>query len=583
MIVNGARALLGEIYRFAPRLSLKVIFFIIIGGVLEGASVLLFLPFFAAFSATSSNLGLLPASVTAWVPTGMSATQLLLATCAIFLLIMILKALVVKTRDQLNFSLAVSFSDHLRVKLIHRLANAPWSRLDRIKQADIENVVVSETERIKSAAMLFGFSMVDLALAVSHGVIIIFLSPVLGIACLGLILLVGGYLRSTMKTAKFLGKNATYTTRDIHKTTTDLLQNLKTAKGQNLERRYVQFFQDTVLASQDTQNKFKLYELRNSVILQISMAAVAVLILLFGILVLQNDIATVLLIVLALGRLVPTVFRINRNTQFFSHMMPAYENIQALLRQFPEREAHASAALQPKDGAPLVALKDVSFGFGTEPDILEHANFEAKQGEFIAIIGPSGTGKSTLLDLILGLYQPNSGQIYHGGHASTAPIASAFRDRAAYLPQETFLHNLTIRENLQWAAPDASEKDMKTALMHAGAAEFVAAFELGQDTLVGDRGTRLSGGERQRISLAQALLRQPEILLLDEALGANSEAVLRPLLQSLRSFNPKMTLVYVTHRLSDLAEMDRVLTLKDGALRARGILGTQGISGKRVT
>ncbi len=563
---------LRDLIGFDPARSAKVALFVLLGGALEGISVVLFLPFFAALTKPTEGQTGVTGDWGAWLPAGASANQLLLMTCVVFLAVMIARALVLRVRDVLAFKLAITFVDHLRIDLLNRLAQTPWRKLDRLKQTDIEHALITETERVKSVSVMLNASAIDIALVLSQAAILLFLSPALGAACLGLILLAVTLLYPNVRRAFHLGHKLSETGRGIHSITTDFLQNLKTAKSQNLENRYVHFFDAAVGVAQTTHFAFKSRQLLSRSLLQIAMAAAVVIILLAGIFLFETDAATVLLVVIILGRLTPPVFRLNQNLQVLVHMLPAYEAVQDFRARFSRPTL--SPPNGPDDGrapdqqAPMLQFDAVSFGFENGPHVLKDASFTVDSGEFVAIVGPSGAGKSTLMDLALGLYQPDKGTIRLFGQPADPATATAFRNHASYIPQETFLMNATIRENLLWVCPDATPEQLDSALALSGAAAFVRAMELGLDTPVGDRGTRLSGGERQRISLAQALLRAPRVLILDEGLNAISQADVRPLLRSLRDFDETMTLIYITHRLSDVLEMDRVLMVSDSTLKS---------------
>jgi ATP-binding cassette subfamily C protein len=187
-------------------------------------------------------------------------------------------------------------------------------------------------------------------------------------------------------------------------------------------------------------------------------------------------------------------------------------------------------------------------------------------GEFVALTGPSGAGKTTFADLLVGLIRPRSGTVSVGGQTIEGTILSAWRANLAYVAQDPYLFHDTVRRNLAWSSPDANEEDMRAALRLVGADVLVDRFPDGLDTVVGERGTLVSGGERQRLSLARALLRRPRLLVLDEATNALDVDAERKILEALRTLTPRPTLVLIAHRSDSFAACDRVLRLENGRL-----------------
>jgi ATP-binding cassette subfamily B protein len=212
----------------------------------------------------------------------------------------------------------------------------------------------------------------------------------------------------------------------------------------------------------------------------------------------------------------------------------------------------------------------VNFAYTAERPILQDVSFQVLPGQRIGIVGPSGTGKTTILNLILRLYDPQEGVIYLDGTPMRQLQQQAFRRHIALVTQEPFLFNDTVRQNILFGRLDASDEEIETAARLANAHEFIMDLPQGYDTLVGERGVKLSGGQKQRICIARAFLANPRVLLLDEATASvepESEALIQAALERLMQ---DRTTIIVTHRLSLVRDCDRILVIDEGRVMESG-------------
>ncbi|MFD8112831.1 ABC transporter ATP-binding protein [Streptomyces microflavus] len=257
------------------------------------------------------------------------------------------------------------------------------------------------------------------------------------------------------------------------------------------------------------------------------------------------------------------------------------------LDTLPQEDEHPAGTVDPADGRsgaladdpaarpapqgdhPAVEFRDVSFGYGDRP-VLEGVSFTVPAHGLTAVVGASGAGKTTVFQLIERFYRPRGGAILLAGrdiaHLPTAEI----RGRVGYVQQDNAAMRGTLRENIVYAAPDATEAEIAEAVELAGLTEVVAELPDGLETLLGDQGTGLSGGQRQRLCVARALLQKPDVMLLDEAtahLDSDAEAALR---DSLRGIAERCAVVAIAHRISTVAEADRIVVLDEGRVRAVG-------------
>ena len=235
--------------------------------------------------------------------------------------------------------------------------------------------------------------------------------------------------------------------------------------------------------------------------------------------------------------------------------------------------AAAGTPPPPVPGAPLVALRGITFRYPSSQGGVSDLTFDLPTGEVTALTGASGAGKSTTADIVLGLLEPDAGEVLIEGHPLTRAGLRAWRARVAYVPQETILIPGSLRRNLLWSVGEASDEACWAALDRA-AAGFARSLPDGLDTLLGDRGIRLSGGERQRVAIARALLREPDLLVLDEATSSLDDATEAAVLELMASLGPAVTVLVIAHRRSTIEAAGHVVELAAG--RAVGVAAAEG-------
>ena len=217
-----------------------------------------------------------------------------------------------------------------------------------------------------------------------------------------------------------------------------------------------------------------------------------------------------------------------------------------------------------------VTFKNISFSYDDKTEVLHSISFEAPKGSVTALVGSSGSGKSTIASLASAFLNPSSGQILIDGNDLSKVDLKSFRSQLGVVLQDDFLYEGTIRENILFPRPEASENELLEAVEGAFVDEFTDRFENGLNTIIGERGVKLSGGQRQRISIARALLAKPKIVILDEAtsnLDTQSEDFIQ---KSLAVLMKDRTTFVIAHRLSTIKRADQILVIEDGIIVERG-------------
>ncbi|MBR0408773.1 MAG: ABC transporter ATP-binding protein, partial [Clostridia bacterium] len=235
----------------------------------------------------------------------------------------------------------------------------------------------------------------------------------------------------------------------------------------------------------------------------------------------------------------------------------------------PVEIENAPDAIVPKSADGSVEFQRVNFSYDPERKILHDVSFTLQAGHSVAIVGPSGSGKSTIINLIPRLYDCQEGRVLFGGTDVKKLDLSFLRGHVGIVSQETYLFNGTIRDNLLYAKPDATEAELIAACKKANIYDFVQKQELGLDAVVGNRGLKLSGGEKQRLSIARVLLKDPALLIFDEATSALDSISEAKIQEAIEPIIQTRTSILIAHRLSTILAADEILVVKDGRIVER--------------
>lgn len=262
------------------------------------------------------------------------------------------------------------------------------------------------------------------------------------------------------------------------------------------------------------------------------------------------------------------VGRLHQLNQIFQSGRAAGDRVFEIMDAETEPDEGARKSTSPVNGH--VVYRDVSFSYDPKMPVLNDVNLEAKSGEMIALVGPTGAGKSTIVNLLVRFYEFTSGEITIDGTPLRDIPKSHLRHSIAVVTQESFMFNGTTAENLRIGKPDATEEQIWEVLRAANAADFIKRLPEGLHTPLGERGVKLSVGEKQRLSIARALLKNPPILILDEATASVDTATERLIQEALDRLMENRTSFVIAHRLSTVRHADQILVLERGRITERG-------------
>ena len=468
---------------------------------------------------------------------------------------------------------AFALAGRIRKSIFEQLQSLSLSYYSQSRSGEMLSTIIAEaqdliqafnsgTNLLTSAATLTAYliSLVLLSWQISLAVIMMF-----GLLSLGLSNLVGWSREASFAVSKAKG--------NLTSAAVELINGIRTIKAfatEDFERK--RFYQAT---DELTEAKTKVSLLSDSIKPVADAVATTILIAIvtvaFMILVQGGGLkaAELLTFMFVLLRMMPLIAQINSHRGKLTSFQGAINNIQELLRTDNKIYLpNGSIPFQRLDKS--IDLVWVDFGYDPKQLVLHNITLSIKKGQTTALVGSSGAGKTTLVDLICRFYEPTKGQIFIDGIVLQDLEISSLRNKMAIVSQDTFIFNTSVRNNIAYGLEEVNDQEIKQAALSANAWEFIQQLPEGLDTILGDRGVRLSGGQRQRIAIARALLRNPEILILDEATSALDSVTERLIQESLERLSVGRTVIAIAHRLSTIIRADQVVVLEQGRIVEQG-------------
>ena len=500
-------------------------------------------------------------------------TQLLTPIVLSVLGATIIQGLTSFTLTQLLSKSAQKMIAELRRKVQAHIGRLPVSFYDANKTGALVSRIMSDVEGVRN---LIGTGLVEFVGGVMTAVFalgyLLHTSVAMTLLAFGILVVFGGFINQAFKTIRPIFRARPKITAEVTGRLTESLGGVRVVKGYHAEDREEAVFSGGVQRLLDNVLK----TLTATSLMSLSgaglMGLVSALIMEFGghkILAGTMSLGQFFAFNIFLGLLVAPVFQIVAIGTQITEAITGLERTREILNEAQEdADPRRTRTLERITGH--VAMEKVSFAYDTRKEVLHEIGFTSEPGTVTALVGPSGAGKSTIIGLIAAFYVPNSGRVLVDDvDLSTARLES-YRRQLGVVLQDTFLFDGTIRENVAFARPEASEAQILEACRIARVDEFAEGFEQKYDTVVGERGVRLSGGQKQRVSIARAILADPRILILDEAtssLDSESEALIQ---EGLRYLMRGRTTFVIAHRLSTIRRAEQILVVEGGRIIERG-------------
>jgi ATP-binding cassette subfamily C protein len=476
-----------------------------------------------------------------------------------------------RARDVAAWTVLFRLQDSLRRRLYRAIADSGWLFVTRARSSDFVHALTAELDRANWAASALiwllseavtGALYLTIAFAFSARVTLITLACGAALALL---------LRAKARRIGEIGRELADHAGVLHAAASEHLGSLKTAKMYGAEARNYELF--SRVSGRIAEANIRSMREQSAAALWFELGGWALLLpILYGaVRVLTVAPADLLILMAVFWRLMPRFQAAHSHYRNLAGFMPSFANVIAMENRCIAAAEPASDGDEAPEPRHEIRLEHVSFAYGDSrrPAICD-LNLRIPARRITAIVGPSGAGKSTTADILMGLIAPDGGRLTIDGAPLENKSLRAWRESIGYVANDTPLFHLSIRDNLLWARPDASEDELWRALRFAAAETFVRELPEGIDTIAGERGLRLSQGERQRIALARAILRRPSILVLDEATNSLDHENEARVLGAIEALRGEITVLIIAHRLSAIRWADLIHVIEDGVVAESG-------------
>ncbi|AKH42786.1 ATP-binding cassette subfamily C protein [Altererythrobacter atlanticus] len=535
----------------------------------EGLSLLLLIPLAATASPESAERVREIPLLGDWIArTDPGLPPLLLA----FVLLISLQAVLSRYRTLYALRLMQHAADRMKLSLFEAISAARWDAIAARRLTDINQELNTGIPRVVTAAnclMTLAQALIMLAIymviatAVSWQMALF--AAVTGAALFAL-------LFPIRRRATEYGRELTRLHQEQNHTVLEFISGIRLAKSFVAEDRHVASFGDHLRGIRQNVLRYASIAGYGTLFFQIGSAVAAAIFVWLAISVFALDIGQIAVLLVIFIRIAPRFNTLQEMGQLFLSNAPAYQSYRATVDFFASQREESTGSAEPAPRLEhALEVADISMRFqGTQSAALDHVSATIRAGRITALFGPSGSGKSTLADVISGLTSPGGGMLRVDGVPIAQGNRRAWRGTIGIVPQDAFLFNASLAENLKVGKSDADEEEMWRALDRAQIGDLIRALPDGLATPVGDRGTRFSGGERQRIALARALMRQPQMLILDEATSALDWENQQKVASAISDLRGELTVLLVAHQPSIMRIADDVIAMEGGRVVQAG-------------
>lgn len=560
--------------RAYPWQSVIVLLSLLFAGVAEGFSISIMLPLLGSVlgdQASHMLKGSQNKLMEAIIGLGINySIEFLLVVMTISIILK--SVLILLANNRIGYTVARVATD-LRLNLLHALLGTRWQYYLRQPIGRLINAMTFECSQT-SLAYLEGATMVAFFLQL---ILYIILALLVSWPATVASLLVGVGLVSVsyhlIRTSRRVGKEQTKLMKALQARLADTLQSVKPIKAMARDE-----LADTVLTTETQHlNTIMRQQIFNRELLgavQEPLITIAIAVgIYFALIKLQFPLPEAVVLIILIRRILQHIGKIQRSYQKLVSYESAFHSLQDTI-QSAKREREVLEGIQKPELKQGIELVNVTFSYKKNP-VLQHLSLNIPAGSFTTLIGPSGVGKTTVIDLIVGLLKPQHGQVMIDGNPLETLDLKHWRQMIGYVPQENLLLHDTVLNNVTLNDPALNERDVEYALRAAGAWDFVTTMQQGVHSIVGERGAQLSGGQRQRIMIARALAHRPRLLMLDEATSALDPASTASICETLEKLRGDITILAISHQPALVSAADRVYRLQEG----RAVLiGTQWVN-----
>ena len=486
----------------------------------------------------------------------------------IYFAIVLVKSLFDVSAMYLILSMKYRLMKETVLETYQAIFSARWYFFVKEKQGKLLNTFTREISGMGDCLAGTGRLFAEILKLAMYLILLFYISWQVALVGFGFSFLVGIPLLSLGKLTYKFGKKNTSTANDWLSAIQENFSLAKIIIGFSLQKKSENVIKEKCEKHQKATIASQLFTLSISSI-YVPLGVLGIIILFYAGKYFSLALSEIGILVVAYMKIIPIMKNIVNEKNVIDMVFPSYEQIMNMIKD-AKKMNQTSGNIAFKNINKSIKIKDISFTYPNNKPVINNLSLQIKKGQMIAIVGESGSGKSTLIDVIMGFNDPTSGDILIDDTPLKKYDINSYREKIGYVPQGGDLFHASITQNIKWANEKATNEQIQHMCKEAYADSFIKSFPEGYETLVGDRGIRLSGGQLQRIALARALIRKPEILILDEATSSLDSKSEKNIQEALNTIARKTTIIVIAHRLSTILKADHIFVINHGRVVEEG-------------